>query len=75
MAESRARAMCERLLVSGAEVFAVNWFGGGSLSEFCERGGSSSNVIHHHDFGVKAGLPDAAIGRYGNSGSSRLHWH
>ena len=45
----------DRLLVTGASIFANKGFGGGTIREICELAGTSPNMIHHY-FGSKLGL-------------------
>ncbi|MFT6145677.1 MAG: AcrR family transcriptional regulator [Myxococcota bacterium] len=53
----------ERLLMSGALLFAEKGFKGGSVREICEHAGTSMNMIHHY-FGSKAGLMDAIVEQF-----------
>ena len=53
----------ERLLMSGALVFADKGFKGGSVREICKRANTSMNMIHHY-FGSKAGLLDAIVEQF-----------
>jgi AcrR family transcriptional regulator len=64
VAETRLPPARERLLTSGAAVFAEKSYEGGSTREICARAGTSSNMVHHY-FGNKAGLLDAIIERFG----------
>jgi AcrR family transcriptional regulator len=64
VAETRLPPARERLLTSGAAVFAENGYQGGSTREICARASTSTNMVHHY-FGNKAGLLDAIIERFG----------
>jgi AcrR family transcriptional regulator len=55
----------ERLLMSGALLFAEKGFKGGSVREICEHANTSMNMIHHY-FGSKAGLMDAIVEQFGS---------
>jgi AcrR family transcriptional regulator len=58
MADSRATSNRDRLLESGAFLFAERGFGGVSVREVCAHAGTSNNMIHHY-FGSKQGLLEA----------------
>ena len=64
MPETPALSTKERLLASGALVFAERGFEGGSVREICRRAEASGNMVHHY-FGSKAGLLDAIVERFG----------
>lgn len=64
MADTQLPPARERLLTSGAAVFAEKSYAGGSTREICARAGTGTNMVHHY-FGNKAGLLDAIIERFG----------
>jgi AcrR family transcriptional regulator len=56
----------ERLLQSGAALFAEKGFGGVSVRAICKHAETSMNMIHHY-FESKAGLLEAVIARCDSS--------
>ncbi len=56
----------ERLILSAAELFAADGFGGVSVRAICKRAGTGINMVNHY-FGSKDGLLDAIVERYGVS--------
>ncbi|MFT5565041.1 MAG: AcrR family transcriptional regulator [Myxococcota bacterium] len=65
MDETQLPPARERLLMSGAAVFAEKGYAGGSTREICARASTGTNMVHHY-FGNKAGLLDAIIERFGS---------
>jgi len=53
----------DRLLASGAELFAEKGFDGVSVRQICAHASTSMNMIHHY-FKSKQGLLDAIIEQY-----------
>ncbi len=53
----------ERLLTSGAFLFAEKGFNGTSVRKVCEHANTSLNMVHHY-FGSKAGLLDAIVEQF-----------
>jgi len=64
VADTQLPSARERLLTSGAAVFAEKGYEGGSTREICARASTGTNMVHHY-FGNKAGLLDAIIERFG----------
>jgi AcrR family transcriptional regulator len=68
MSSSADKSAKERLLISGAELFAERGFRGVSVRyvcgyasmQVCKYAGPSRSVVHHY-FGSKAGLLDAIV--------------
>ena len=56
----------ERLLASGAALFAEKGFGGVSVRSICKHAGTSMRMIHHY-FESKEGLLDAIFERFDSS--------
>ena len=53
----------DRLLVSGARLFAEKGFEGASIRQICKDAGVGINMVHHY-FGDKAGLLAAILERF-----------
>ena len=63
MGKSFDRPTRDRLLTSGAVLFAERGFGGVSVREICDHARTSLNMIHHY-FGSKKGLLDAIVEQF-----------
>ncbi len=63
MPDEAAAPTRERLLRSGARLFAEQGFRGVSVRDVCRAAETSSNMIHHY-FGSKAGLLDAIVEQF-----------
>jgi AcrR family transcriptional regulator len=63
MGSSENSSTRDRLLRSGALLFAEKGFGGVSVREVCKHADTSMNMIHHY-FGSKAGLLEAIVEQF-----------
>ncbi|MFT7624422.1 MAG: AcrR family transcriptional regulator, partial [Myxococcota bacterium] len=63
MPESVATPTRERLLTSGALLFAEKGFDGVSVRAICKHAQTSNNMVHHY-FKSKAGLREAIIEQF-----------